>query len=134
MKKKLIVVGGYVLAGMLSCTVLAAAARCAKNDSNPPVVADAAGMECTPTPSDGKAAAAAGDSASVSAPAEGKRRRRVRKAATAKKTAEGADAPRKAASAKKTAEGADAPRRQRTRRSRRSSKVNSSTTESGDRK
>lgn len=87
MKEKMIMAGSYLIAGLLSCTVLIAAAKCADGECPMPVTAMS---------QDADAKACAKDAGqSASAPDAEKKRRRTRKAAAQKKDGDGTEAPRK---------------------------------------
>lgn len=92
--------GGFVIAGLLSCTALFAAAKCMNDESPVPVTAESQAADAKPAERNVQAGKADGRAQ----PAAGKRRRRARKVADK----EGVDA----------AAGAEKVRKPRARRSR----------------
>ena len=100
MNRKIKMAGGFVLAGLLSCTALFAAAKCMNGESPVPVTAESQVIDAKPAEKSSQVSKADGRTQS----AAGKKRRRTRKVADK----EGADAP---VSAEKV-------RKPRTRRSR----------------
>ena len=88
MKKKLMITGGCLVAGMLSCSMLVAAVKCAKDETPVPVVA--ASPQKT-----GQDVSAKDGAQTATAPAKERRRKRARKSAPVNVEDGSAEAPRK---------------------------------------
>jgi len=117
MKKKVMMAGGYILAGMLSCSVLVAAAKCANDDAPEPVKASARNSVAVTSPTGDGVSSAKADDDPATAPQATVKRRRTRKA-SAKKDGEAAATRSRRAAAGKGDDATEAPRKPRARRGR----------------